>query len=372
MPPQYEIRVYGTDGALNAIMNRFRVADIQHTVDVPSTMQLSFYGLEPLRVHFVTDAIVVLRRKVAEASLDWYTEYVGFHRTPQKQITTDNNRIFTSYSRGLLDLIKRRSIRYYSDTVGSAKGPGAADDVIKEYVEENAGALSLVTNGRVVDGVTPGLDVAPDLSEGPIWSGAHAWDNLLDAITSIGDPLNVDFDVVWGGLDSPTTFTFTTYYPQQGTDRREGTANPFTFSPEMGNMSNPNYTESRTEEITSALVLGPGEDTLRDTTLRTSPETTASPWNVVEEDIDASNTDTEAGLNAVGDGLLHDKRAAISFNFDVIQTPKSTYGKDYFLGDIVTARFDDVSTGVQIKGVHLNLAPGSGESISLTLEQVHE
>lgn len=371
MPPAYQIRVYSTDGELQAVVDRFRTLAIEHRVNYPSTLTLSLYGLDPTVPYFTLDSLVEVRRRVPEANLDWYTEYVGFHRTPQKQITSANNRIFTSYSRGLLDLIKRRSIRYYSDTAGSAKGPAPADDVIKDYVRENAGSLATLANGRVdQDGTTQGLAVAADLSAAASYEGAHAWENLLDAIRNIGEPNLVDSDVVLTSHE-PATFEFRTYYPQLGTDKRTGTANPFVFAPHLGNMSSPSHTQSRTDEITSVLVLGPGEDTLRDTTLRNSSHVTDSPWNLIELDQNASNEDRAAALTAIGDQVLFDKRPAVNFTFDVIQTPDATYHEHYQLGDLVTARYDSDTPVVDVKIVAVTLTVERGhEVVKLELKEV--
>jgi hypothetical protein len=367
MPVAYQIRVYSPTGELQAVTDRFRALTIEHRTNIASTLTLSMYGLENIIQHFVLDAIVEVRRTFPEAGLDWYTEYVGFHRTPQQQITTGDSRIYTSYSRGLLDLINRRSVRYYADTEGSAKGPGAADDIIKQYVRENAGPLATVGNGRLSDGITPGLTIAPDLSEAPVYEGAHAWKNLLEAIKDIGEPHNVDYDVVWLGGAS---FEFRTYWPQKGTDRSAGQPDAVVFGATQGNFSNPSHTISRTDEVTSVLVLGPGEGPLRDTTLVNAPVTTIneSPYNLIEQDQNASQEDRLNALIAIGNEVLYEKRAALNFTFDPIQTPFSSYGKHYFLGDIVTSMMLGFQFNVKIEAVTVNVSDNA-ERITFELQE---
>lgn len=366
MPATYQVRVYSTAGILQAVFDDFFALTIEHRVNYASTMTLSMYELRDAVQYFTLDAIIEVRRRVTEADLDWYTEYVGFHRTPQRQLTPGSQRIFTSYSRGLLDLINRRTVRYYADTDGSAKGPAPADDVIKDYVRENAGSLATIANHRVTDGRTQGLSVATNRSLAPNYEGAHAWDNLLTVIRDIGEPNHVDFDVAWlGGTQSE----FRTHYPFLGTDRRYGIgAEQVVFSPGLGNMINPSYTQSRTDEISSVLVLGPGEGPLRDTTLRTSAYMAASPWNLIEQNQDASGEDRTNALNAIGDGVLHDKRPAVSFTFETIQTPQTTYGKHYKLGDLVTGRFSNIEAHVKVRAVTVNITVPV-ETVSLELEE---
>lgn len=371
MSASYQVRVYNTSGDLVSIITDdidLRTLTIEHTVNGISNLTLGIYA-RASAVQYLEqlDCIIQVLRRVPEADLDWYTEYVGFHRTPQNQITEANAEIFTSYSRGLLDLVRRRSIRYYADTNGSAKGPAPADDVVKEYVRENAGVDATIANSRLTDGVTAGLTVASNASAAPVYEGANAWRNLLDAIRDIGSAHQVDFDVVWlGGV----SFEFRTYYPQLGTDRRASGANPFSFAPELGNMINPSYTRGRTDEVNSVLVLGPGEGPLRDTTLVEQVVWQAdSPWNLHELDQDARSEDVEEALLDVGREVLTERRPAVSFACGTIQRADSCYGKHYFLGDIVTGQFSTVSADVKINGVNINV---TDHRESITLDFVEE
>lgn len=375
--PAYQVRVHDRAGALLAVTPEFRTLNVEHIVNNVSTLTLGVTDVDDNSITRCLDEdaanldnIIEIRRSAPEYGIGWYTEYIGFHRTAQRQLTSEDQQILTSYSRGLLDLIKRRSIRHYADTAGSAKGPGPADDIIKEFVYENAGAGATLGGGpvpgRVTAGVTPGLTIAPNLSQAPMHESANAWQNLLAAIAGMAGVHSVDFDVLRTGA---ATFEFRTYYPRMGTDRTLGTSNPVVLAPTFGNATNLSRTLSRTEEVSSALVLGPGEGPLRDTTLRTSSHTGDSPWNLIEEDINASNEDRAVALEQVGDDLLHEKRPAVSYAFDVIQTPQSAYGKHYFLGDLVTARFKTFTDSLKIRGVRLNVSDNR-ETVSLTLEEV--
>lgn len=372
MSVQAQLVVYDTAGNRVAIVTRWRSLQIDRKVNQVGNLQVGLYSGDPA-VQYLRqlDYIVEFRRRWPEAGIPWYTEFTAFTRTPEHQISEGNSRISTFYGRSLLDLVRRSSVLYYSDTPGSAKGPAPADDVIKELVSENIGPLALTSHARVRNHVFPGVSVAANTGQAASYTGAFAWRNTLDAVAEIGNANKVDFDVVWLG---GALFEFRTYYPQQGTDRQEGTASPVIFAPYLQNMTSPTYTLSRTDEANVALVLGPGEGPLRDVTIRTGVGQTDSPWNDIEIDIDASGEDKLAALNALGDQALHDKRAAVTMTFQPIQQPQSAYGKHYFLGDVVTGVFDLpdgtlLKSGVKIVGVSINVSD-LREKITLQLENI--
>lgn len=370
MPPAYQVRLYDWTGNLLAVTQEFTSLTVEHRVNHVSNMQLVLHPDNDVHKALKVDYLLEVRRRVPEAGLDWYTEYVGFHRTPQRQITLGDHRIGTSFSVGLLDLIRRRSVLYYADTDGAVKGPGHFDDIIKQYVRENVGLATPPGPARVLSYTTPNLSVAVNQSLCPgTYEGGNAWRNLLETIQDIADPHNVAFDVKLASW-SPLLFEFRTYHPIMGTDRRVGTAQPMVFAPNLGNMNNPSHTLQRINEVTQGIVLGPGEGPLRDVTVVTSPHNLESPWNHIEETINASNEDREAALIDIGHGLLFDRRPAISFTFDAIQTPHSLYGKHYFLDDLVTGAFDEIVGDVRIRAVRLNIGQDSVETVTMELEEI--
>lgn len=346
----YKVNLYNTSGVLQAVFTNFDNLDIEHNLRKPSNMRLDIDGADERIALFTTDAIIEVMRRDDDLGIPWYTEYVGFHRTSQYQLTEGQHDKFTSFSRSPLDLIRRRAILYFA---GYAKaGPG--DDVIKEIVLENAGA-GATQPPRLYPGVTLGLDVAVATSAGEDWNGERSWRNLLDVITEIGEATNVYFDVVWNGGQN---FTFHTYYPRLGTDRTKGSAAPAVFSPALANMEAPSYTKSRTEEANVIIVLGQGQESDRETLLVQSTADVDSPWNYIEETHDARQQDDAADLLSEGQETLKELEAKESFTFKAIQTPQLAYGKHYFMGDSVTAAFKNIERNVNITGIKIRVSAG--------------
>jgi hypothetical protein len=354
---RYEIRLYDpTTGGLSAIFDSWISLHYEKEVNAVSTLSLSIPLDDPRVALFNLDAIVeVWRTPFGSAP---YNDFTGFHRSPQMAIQS-NKKVFSSTTRSLTDLIARRAILYPKTTAYSLKsGPG--ETVIKSYVDENAGPGANAVS-RLVSGVTYGLALEADAAQGLDWFGDQSYINLLDVIKEIASVTNVDFDVIRvGALD----FEFRCYYPQRGTDRRASVI----FGPNLGNMIDPVYSMSRTDEITYAAALGSGSGLTRHVVGAAATAESDSLWNHVEAIESAVSEDTYNALLAAANTKLEDSRAQETFTFNIIPSAK-VYGRDYFLGDIVTATFETVIRVMKITGVTVDVAEGK-ESVSCTFRQL--
>lgn len=353
-----QIFLYNTSGGLVAIFDDWNTLDLQRRVNTFDTMTFTLDGADPRIELFEVDSILEVRRRVSGS--EWYLEATLFHITGEQQITEGSRTLFTSYSRGLIELIRRRKLLYYANTAYTLKG-GPGETIIKAYVNENAGPAALMPP-RLADGRTLGLTIQPDAHRGLEWAGQRSWQGLLDTIQEISELTDVDFDIV---RTDAQAFEFRCFYPQLGTDRTA----TLTFSPTLGNMLNPTYTLSRTEEITRIIVLGPGSETDRHVVVREAGTITDSPWRVIEETYDARKETDILALQAAGDAQLTKLQAQESFTFEVLQTTSAQYGRDYFLGDRVSAGFGNLSTTKKITAVSINMQAGR-ESISVEMSTI--
>lgn len=364
---RYQVRLYSTAGALTAVFDDWRTLELQRRVGTYDLLTFGIDGADSRISLFTLDAIIEVWRKLSYTGAPWYREATLLHRTPGRQITERGTRIFTSYARGLLDLPRRREIMYPANTPFTLKG-GPAETVMKEYVEENAGPSALFVNGRAADGALSGFTVEPSARQGIDWAGQRSWQNLLDLLQEISAAGSVDYDVVRTDVPNSgaATFEFRCYYPQLGTDR----STTVQFATQFGNMLSPYYTLSRTEEYNRVVVLGAGQDSARRIYVAESAYTADSPWNTIEKSQDARQEDTLSALIAAADAALATGQPQEQFTFQVLQTAAYQYGRDYFLGDIVSAAFDDdITTTKKITGVTLNVSEGK-ENIGVTFSDL--
>lgn len=354
MTGQYQVRLYNTAGNLQAVFDNpnsiyyfKRINDFSyHIISIPST--------DPRRALFTTDAILEVWRRAP--GIDWYIDYDGFHRTDQDQFTDPGLQNFTSYGRGFMDLLHRRSIAWFAGTSQDTK-TGFADDVAKAYVRENCGSLALAASGRLRDGAIPGFTVAANTSSAPSWSGSNAFENVLSVLQQITAAVPFDFTVT---RTPPTTWLFQTYYPRLGVDRTgAGAAAPVIFSLSHGNMSSPYAVMTRTDEVNAVIALGQGEGVNRNFAVRTDPFAIAlSPWNDAEKTHDARNISDATALAQSADAELALLRATRHISFVNLESTGTMYGLDYNLGDLVVASFAGFQQTKKVIGIEVTVSQG--------------
>lgn len=313
------------------------------------TYQLVLDADDPCIQYFVTDAIVEVWRRVLGS--DWVREVCCFHRTEQYNLEENGRELYTSYGRGVNDLLNRRSILYFANTPFTLKqGPG--ETVMKELVNENACAAANNAARRSFgqyNAAIPGMTTSPDQGLGLEWKGSMPWRNLLDQLKEIALTTNIDFEVI---RIAPLEFCFYTFYPQRGVDHTDS----LTFSIQFNNMTNVVYARSRVEEANVVAVLGQGEESSRRVIIRQSPASLNSPWNLIETIRDARNTPDVTGMITVGDTALQEAQAHETFSFNTLQTAARQYGRDYNVGDKVTAEYRDINVVKKITSARVTLS----------------
>lgn len=330
---------------------------LERTLNSFDTLTLSIGRDDPNIDAFVDDAIIEVRRRISRPGAQWYVESTLLHRTPQDDFTENQLRIFTSYSRGLNDILRRRHIEYFANTAFTLKsGPG--ETVMKEFVDEN---LVTIDSTRRSEGTweaaVENFSVEADQGRGDNWAGARAWQNLLDVLNEIAIATGVDFSVE---RVSGNEMEFRCYYPQYGEDR----SSVITFDPRFQNMTNITKVASRTEEANTVLVLGQGEESSRivwpQAADSATDATSTSPWRIKEAIRDARSQPTVTELQSIATQALRELSGEVTFTFDVLQTNARQYGRgaEYWFGDVVKARYESDLITIKIVGATLSMTEG--------------
>ncbi len=376
MAARYQVRLKDQAGVQVAIITDWRRLEYTKRVNRVDTCKLTIDGEAPAVDLFVVDGQIEVWRRddVASPVVANGIDYEGFHRLSQHMTDQSSLSTFLSASTGYDHLLTRRVIYYRPGDAEEAK-TGPAETVMKEYVDENAGP-GAVSPPRIGAGVFPGLSIEADLAAGAAWEGARSFRELLETLQGIADATDFDFGVVGIG---PALFEFQAR-AIWGDDRTtaglvpltglNGAGNaPVIFALGFGNMQSPDYSLNRINEVTAAIILGQGSEGNRTVEEQASAAVADSPWNRVESVQQANSETTVGGLDAVGDAILEKLQAKEEFTFEVVQIPGLLYGRDYYLGDLVTARYRNIERNKQIVEVTVVVEAGR-EDISVKVGDV--
>lgn len=271
-------------------------------------------------------------------------------------------------------LLDRRIIAYPAGSTYTTKGPDFADDLIKEFVNQQmlAGIV-----GADRDGVETYADVSSyltkqaDLGLGATLTKSGARRRLLDVCVDLANASNTAGTYLTFEIYAPTesTLELRTYATLRGVDRRYGTANPVTLSELRGNLENAHLVTDYTEAASFIVAGGQGEEDMRLIgTAFDSARAGATPFGRIERFRDASNVSTQAAIDDEADAQLRAARPTIYFSGDLVETSGLARGIDFDLGDMVTAEHPQsgLQYDVRLDMVHVTInSQGRKEQIGL-------
>jgi hypothetical protein len=355
MAAEYRLDIKTAAGVLVAQVTDFLALTYTKRVNQPGTLSFVLAGDHSAIAQLAHNGQVEVWRRDPVNGIAWYCDHYSLYRAQERQYTDHD--VFTARCPGQLSMLDWRIVAWPAGTANrSVFASAKAETILKTLVTYNAGASATTANGRIRNGAITGISSAADAAGGNTLDWSCAWKGLLETLQDIALVAGGDFDLVKTGAQA---WEFRFYAGQLGTDRSATVA----FAVERGNMANPVYTYNRTDERSVAIVAGQGQESSRSTAVRTGAYYSAT--NDVETFVDGRNTATAAGLNALGDKVLSNKAPVQSFEFDVLQTPSCLYGSHYFVGDLVTARYDSIEATRKVLGVQVTLDTDGGETVAV-------
>jgi len=353
--PSYRLDIRDTSGDLQAVVTDFLYLTYTRRVNEVGLLQFALPPDHPAIAYLTDKAEVEVWRRDARNGVDWYRDFDGLVRTAEWAHLDDGRETFTCWCPSVHTMLGWAIVAYPANTANRSTFSAAkAETIMKTLVTRNLTSSGTTGDGRVRTAPQPGITVEADGAGGNTLTYACAWANVLGALQDIARIGGGDFDLVQSGA---AAWQFTWHAGQLGTDRSASV----TFSLAHGNMASPVYTLARSEERTVAIVGGQGEEAARATAVRTGTNYHVT-TNNIETFVQASDRDSTAGLQAAGDARLDELRARPAFRFSIIETPATVYNRDFYLGDLVTARYRDAAYTVKVKGVTVSLAADGTES----------
>lgn len=343
--------------------------------------------LEMVSPYFLPDRRVEVWRSPGRG-VPLRREDVFLLRKPYIYTRDDGVEAIRFYGRNGVDLLARRYIIQKAGTAAAAK-TGTIDDIMKAVVREQMLYGSALDEESAVDNdlAWPQNEflVAADTSEGPSVTRSFADRKVLDILNDLREAsfqlnlenstnLKIYFDVIpydVSGLStafgSPLGWQFVTFSNLRGTDRTAGQE----FSLANNNIKAPSYSISHLEEVTATTVKGQGTGLSRSyQRVEDAARIASSRWNRIHTVQSASNETTTAGLTNSGNTELAKGLPMEEFPVTILDvpesndTPRSLYGIDWDLGDLIPVTYAQKQFEVEIRTIHVGVDENGRETIT--------
>lgn len=358
MASTIELHIYSSAGVRQAIITDVLEVTSRRIVNDIDTIAISVMSTSPAAQFLVYGAIVEYYRTDISNGIATYRESVGVIRFIRTKRIADIT--YECVAFGFNVLLADRIVAYKSGLANLSQFTSVvAETALKTLFNYNVGSSATTANGRYLDGRVTGATAAATTGAGSSITVSCSNQNLLLAMQKIQLNAGGDFDVVF---TAPATYTFTWYTGQLGTNR----ASSVIFSVDNGSLGALIVDDDRVNDFTAAIVGGQGEGSARIITTR--PASLPTGLDLRERFIDARNENTTAQYQALGDAALRDttiNRQAIEAQ--VIQSANLRYGRDYFLGDLVSVNTGSATVTRKVQAVGIQNKSDGSEVIKIEL-----
>jgi hypothetical protein len=370
MPASYYVALKNQAGARVAVFDKWFRLEYERHRNEPGWVKLELY-LPDTKVNlFDLDYQVEVYRLGDWTGATWYADMEALHRREEPSMTETGQERYLTWSVGYLELLARRIGLYWrwNDNTYTQDGylvvTATPPEIIGEFVNREAGPGA---NPAAPDRRTAGLTLAAIAPAGTAVEERLRATNLLLRCQQIAQGYALDIRMVGNGA-ALYQFQVGAFL---GTDSRIGNLlgnPPVWFSPDRGNMAKAHYIGDRLAEMNHIHVAGQG--TGNDSIMydkATAALIADSPWNLREGWVDSRDLDTVAKLEAPADQELEKLRPIADLEFDCIEIESCRYGRDYDLGDLITAIYRGVQLDYRIEAVTVTVENTGVEKIVLDL-----
>lgn len=287
----------------------------------------------------------------------------------------DGVQMIEFYGRSPIDILRRRSVNSYTKSYYSKTDK--IDDMMKEIVYEKFIADNPSLPAGEFSGTAPAGELIEDGDEGkgPTISASFQGKYVLDVLQDLQSSsfaLNkinainkrIFFDVVEG---SPLAgggfgYIFRTYSEIRGVDRTKGPI----FSIENGNIKAPSFYEDHLDSATIAIAMNTNDSSVNGSAI--SPDRYLSRWNDIHVTQQTSDN-LLANNNSIANEMMNKTKADIAFNATFLDSPgsatqpRSLYGLDWDLGDLLPVRYGLRDIVVEVTNVYVSIDENAKENV---------
>jgi hypothetical protein len=362
MAPEYSVSIYNASGVIQAISQDFLAIKISRTVNAPDVCVLAYNINDAYVDQFLAiDAIITVTRWNTAEGIAPAVEFAGIVRRITRVYNERNTIEVVCY--GMMDILSQRVIAYKAGITNRSKFTAvSAETIIKTLFSFNIGSNATVANGRALDGRITGMATSASSGTGNIISIECSYANLLTTMQDVAEQGGGDFSVSY---TAPATWTMTWHLGQLGANRTATVV----LSLRTGTLGELVIDNDKIADFNATIVGGTGEGTAR--LIATRPTTLPTGLALKERFIDARSQKKAplSYLESLGTVALDRQRKKRVFSAKVLQNAALKYGRDYFIGDLVTIYNNATGVGQtqKITGVGLGFEDSGREVVEIEL-----
>jgi hypothetical protein len=358
MSVSYTVIIYDSAGTRLAYSDDMLEIGANRVVNGIDIISISYLTSANAVQYLTADSIVELYRQDPDAGIASYREFSGIVREVRRTVTDSD--ITAIRAVGFIALLADRIVAYRAGvanrTVFSAV---PAETILKTLFDYNLGSNATTGNGRLLSGVLTGATTSASAGTGNVISIACHADVVLSAMQAVQEVGGGDFDIIY---TAPASYAFTWYLGQRGTDRTASVI----FSVPNGSISALVTSYNSVTDTTAAIVGGQGEGVDRVFSVR--PTALPTGLGLRETWVDARNSTTLAEYQQRGDITLEEAtRRRSRIEVAIAQTQGLRYGRDYFLGDLVSIDVGGILYTRKILSVAIRANSDGSEEIDVGL-----
>lgn len=359
----YNLQIYSSAGVLQSLITDFESIGISRQCSSVDGCKFTLPSSSQSAQYISYGSIITVSRMDEDRGITLSVEFSGIIRNVTQIVSAVKSLQVTAV--GMMSLLGDRIIAWPSKIANrSVFSAVPAETIIKTLFNYNIGSLATTAQGRLLSGVISGMTTAATSGAGTALTLDCSMKSLLQTIQETASTGAGDIDLIY---TAPATYTLTWYTGQLGTDR---TATVILSVP-TGTISELIITTNRIQDFSSVVIGGAGVNNAR--IYATRPATLPTDLNSREYYTDAKSTGnvSSAAMQQQGTVLLRTQtRRRVTYKAKIIQGGSLRYGKDYFLGDLVTIRNDDTDITQKVQGVTLEFSSRGEESIDVILATV--
>ena len=353
MTTNYSVYLNTPDDTRLAVITRFNKLHYTRSVNQVGAMSLSLPASIIDSSFLKKDTRLEIWRSISSSTEYLETKTQWFVRNIQYDY---DNKLYVLTAYSGLDLVRRRYIIYDDGTAEAVKS-GLADDIIVDYVGENLG--SSAASGRAWSSY---ITVLSSPGNGPTIYRAASEKNLLDTIQEIAQDAATAGTFVFFDMEydpGSKLFIFKTFTQQRGIDHSTG-QNVVTLSPEFGSLSDVNWENDYSDEVTFAYTSGKGLG--GDRNLQSSSDSTRiseSPFGRIELMVSGGNSNTNNELISMAQAEVRAGRPRRIIQARIVNRPGTEYGINWGWGDRLKAQINNQVYTVRIDTIEVDVSGGN-------------